>query len=110
MCKVDWRYQGANATARSERFVERDNKSEMSRSVTYIWGTINQFGKQRDVDLREASRIMLSVQAKEEKLSGEENNFNLKNIALEVTVGYLVICQNSLQKEGKNYKYRFGTS
>lgn len=53
---------------------------------------------------------MLSVQAKEEKLSGEENNFNLKNIALEVTVGYLVICQNSLQKEGKNYKYRFGTS
>lgn len=53
---------------------------------------------------------MLSVQAKEEKLSGEENNFNLKNIALEVTVGHLVICQNSLQKEGKNYKYRFGTS
>lgn len=47
---------------------------------------MNKFGKQRDVDLREASRIMLSVQAKEEKLSGEENNFNLKNTALEVTV------------------------
>ena len=62
------------------------------------------------MDLREASRIILSVQANEEKLSGEENNFILKNIALEVTVGYLVICQNSLQKEGKNYKYRFGMS
>jgi hypothetical protein len=90
--------------------VEQGNKSEMSRSVKYIWGRINKFGKQRDVDLREASRIILSVQANEEKLSGEENNFNLKNIALEVTVGYLVICQNSLQKEGKNYKYRFGMS
>lgn len=90
--------------------MEQGNKSEMSRSVKYIRGRINKFGKQRDVDLREASRIILSVQANEEKLSGEENNFILKNIALEVTVGYLVICQNSLQKEGKNYKYRFGMS
>lgn len=62
------------------------------------------------MDVREASRIILSVPANEEKLSGEENNFNFKNTALEVTVGYLVICQNSLQKEGKNYKYRFGMS
>lgn len=90
--------------------MEQGSKGEMGRSVKYIWVRINKFGKQRDVDVREASRIILSVPANEEKLSGEENNFNFKNTALEVTVGYLVICQNSLQKEGKNYKYRFGMS
>ena len=52
--------------------MEQGNKSEMSRSVKYIRGRINKFGKQRDVDLREASRIILSVQANEEKLSGED--------------------------------------
>lgn len=90
--------------------MEQGSKGEMGRSVKYIWARISKFGKQRDVDVREASRIILSVPANEEKLSGEENNFNFKNTALEVTVGYLVICQNSLQKEGKNYKYRFGMS
>lgn len=40
--------------------VGQGNKSEMNRFVKYIRGRINNFGKQRDVELREASRIMFS--------------------------------------------------
>lgn len=62
------------------------------RFKKYIRDTINKCGKQRDMELREASKIMFSSSGNRgKKLSGEENNFNLKNVALKDFPGGLAV-------------------
>lgn len=75
----------------------------MNRFNKCLRGRTSKFGKQRDMELKEASRIMFSSSGNRGvggELSGEENNFNFKDVELKVTIRYLVSCQSSSQKEG----------